>query len=652
MAVAAEESGAGSDSEVDAGIVSLQRPVEREVAAGAVNGGVKEGGGGEGGTSSAKASRKQASQKAAMEIDRAGLASGSCEQRQSFHHGPATAAPAVTLPPPGPWPLGAGPPGPWPPRDAEHLLVRADQMAALEAELFASGLPVEALMEKAALALTHQLLQEQGERLRQVGAVVLVGPGHNGGDGLVIARELHLAGIPTALWSPFERHKPLTASHLRHALWLGIPRLDAPPPAEQPALWLDALFGAGQRRAPGEPLETLLKRRQQQRPGQLVAVDVPTGLCSDSGALLGNGAACAAVTYTLGLIKQGLVQDPALRYVGRLQRIELGLPSRLLEALPADQPLGLGAGDLATAPAPHLDPAASKYERGRLLVLAGSRRYRGAALLALRGASASGCGSLQAALPDVLTEQLWQVLPHAVMAAALACDAEGCLQLGDLEPRLLERLDAVLLGPGIGLRRQLDGAELASWRRLQQFAGLLVLDADGLNRLAGPVAEALGCSPAQWCRERAGATWLTPHRGEFTRLFPELAAVPVLEAAQQAAAVSGAAVVLKGARSVVAAPGQPCRQLLVAAASAARAGLGDVLAGYVAGQGARTVASDRLGQPGGDSLATSLAAATLAHALAGWRLEQRWPLSGGGAASPLAVAEELAWPLVLDGGQC
>ena len=89
---------------------------------------------------------------------------------------------------------------PWPARDADHLLVSGDQMAALEAKLFASGLPVEALMEKAALALSQRLLALRGRRqpggIPSCGVVVLVGPGHNGGDGLVVARELHLAGVP------------------------------------------------------------------------------------------------------------------------------------------------------------------------------------------------------------------------------------------------------------------------------------------------------------------------------------------------------------------------------------------------------------------------------------------------------------------------
>lgn len=113
----------------------------------------------------------------------------------------------------------------WPLRDAAHLLVRSEQMAQLEQQLFDSGLPVEALMEKAALTISARLLSEPGA-LRE-GALVLVGPGHNGGDALVVARELHLAGVRVRLWSPFERQKPLTASHWRHALWLGIERLSS-----------------------------------------------------------------------------------------------------------------------------------------------------------------------------------------------------------------------------------------------------------------------------------------------------------------------------------------------------------------------------------------------------------------------------------------
>ena len=541
-------------------------------------------------------------------------------------------------------------------------------MADLERQLFASGLPVEALMEKAALAVSRRLLADHGQRLRRHGALVLVGPGHNGGDGLVIARELQLAGVATAIWSPFSEHKPLTACHWRHALWLGIERLSQPPPAEGPALWIDALFGIGQRRPTGAAIETLLAERQRLQPAALVAVDVPTGICADSGRLLGAVAARACTTYTIGLIKTGLVQDQALSWVGKLERIDLALPQALLDRLPQQQPLALAAADLAELPALPLDPALGKYGRGRLLLVAGSDRYRGAAALALAGATASGCGSVRAALPEAVAAGLWQSQPHVVIQRSLASGPAGSLALGELQSTDLQRLDALVLGPGIGtavgekavgekavgekavgslavgekaagggavsgsagIDEEISGAELDFWRALQRSPALLLLDADGLNRLAGPIARQFGVSSAAWLSGRLGPSWITPHAGEFARLFPELASLPALEAAAAAARASGAAVLLKGARTVVAAPDGRCWQLRQAASAVARAGLGDVLAGYAGGLGALALAA---GWPADAQL---LAAAALAHAGTGLRLQQNRL-----AASPEQLALQL-----------
>lgn len=550
-------------------------------------------------------------------------------------------------------------------------------MAQLEQRLFASGLPVPALMEKAALALAERLRQRlrstlggaaEGRALHwsaATGVLVLVGPGHNGGDGLVVARELHLAGLPVRIWSPFERHKPLTADHLRHALWLGIPRLEAPPDPAEAALWLDALFGIGQTRPPGAAIEELLEERQRQRPGALLAVDGPTGLCADSGRLLGRGGATAALTWSIGLIKRGFLQDRALARVGQLERIDLGLPASLLAELPSSTPLSLQPGDAATAPWPALDPAAAKYGRGRLLLVAGSRRYRGAAALCLAGASASGCGSVRAALPEELAGDLWLRQPHVVLEAALPSGAAGGLDLEGLERLDLTRLDALLLGPGLGLTDAaaaaspgehadaVSPAEEAFWRRLQQVTGLLVLDADGLNRLAWRChGQAAGV--AGWLAARGGPSWITPHRGEFDRLFPQWRGLEPLEAAAHAAQASRAVVLLKGARSVVAAPDGRQWQVSQAAPESARAGLGDTLAGYAAGRGAMALAAlehaeikavHQATPPAGvTALAPSLDAALLAavaleHAQAGCRALLR---HGPGGVTPEVVASELA----------
>ena len=511
-------------------------------------------------------------------------------------------------------------------------------MAALEEQLFASGLPVEALMEKAALSITAELrCSPWWRQLRQRGALVLVGPGHNGGDGLVVARELQLAGIAVRIWSPFERHKPLTAAHWRHARWLGIPTLEQPPDPADPAVWLDALFGIGQSRPLEEPVGALLQARGRQGADGLIAIDVPSGLCADSGRPLGDGCARAALTCCIGLIKQGLVQDDALAWVGQLQRIDLGLPASLLATLPSRQPLLLQADDQGSIPWPAPPAAAGKYARGRLLVVAGSDAYRGAAALCLQGASASGCGSLRAVLPEAMAAQLWQSLPHVVVSAGLGSHAAGALQLESLPASALERLDALVLGPGLGLEPEL-GAERggdqradrrgeAIWEAIQQLPALLLLDADGLNRLAR-----MGTASA-WLRGRRGPTWITPHADEFHRLFPDLGGQPPLQAAAAAAERSGACVLLKGARSVIAAPDGRRWQLGWAHPAAARAGLGDVLAGYAGGRGAIALAA---GAPADGAL---LASAALEHAQAA---DQAVRTEGSGGATPMAVAAALA----------
>jgi len=175
---------------------------------------------------------------------------------------------------------------------------------------------------------------------------------------------------------------------------------------------------------------------------------------------LGAWRPAPARRFCLGLLKQGLVQDSALAWVGQLERCDLALPAALLATLPLDQPLGLGAADLKTAPRPVLPPEAAKYGRGRLLVVAGSDRYRGAALLSLLGASASGCGSLRAALPAAVAAGLWAVQPQVVMEAALEERPTGGLALAPLADRGFWTASMLFARPGhrpwIGDRRR-DG---------------------------------------------------------------------------------------------------------------------------------------------------------------------------------------------------
>jgi NAD(P)H-hydrate epimerase len=202
------------------------------------------------------------------------------------------------------------------------------------------------------------------------------------------------------------------------------------------------------------------------------------------------------------------------------------------------------------------------------------------------------------------------------------------LETRPLAEGALERLDAVLVGPGLGPVAAGEESREPWWAALQAFGGLLVVDAEGLHRIS-----------AAWLQRRKGPTWITPHAGEFRRLFPDLADQPPLEAAAQAARFCGVSVVLKGARSVIAAADGRRWQLLEACGGAARAGLGDGLAGYAAGLGARVVAEREFGgESGGEPEARWLALAALDHAQAGCQAVRDL---GAGGATPLAVAELL-----------
>ena len=454
-------------------------------------------------------------------------------------------------------------------------------MVALEQEWLASGLPVPALMDKVGLAMAAWCLARP--ILLADGVVVLVGPGHNGGDGLVVARELAHAGVPVRIWCPLPLQQTLTQDHHRHVGWLGVPELRQAPDPADPSLWIEALFGLGQTRPLPPVLAALLEARQRHQPHRLISLDLPAGLDGDTGRPFDGGAAVARATLTVGLIKRGLVQDAAMAHVGDLHRIDAGVPQRLLERFHDRAVLQVSGADLATLQFPQLPQAAMKYQRGRLLVLAGSERYRGAALLALHGAQASGVGSVQAAVPQSVANDLWQVLPELVLAGALPGQGPQGLDWGPwLAAHDLQRLDVVLCGPGLG-DNAVDWVQQAA--PLLAFPGLLVLDADGLNQLA---ASSMGW---RWLTKREGPTWITPHTGEFSRLFPEIPVDQPLEAARAAALCSGASVLLKGAHSVVASPSGTLHQLITGDPATARTGLGDVLAGFVAGWGAQTLAA-------------------------------------------------------------
>jgi ADP-dependent NAD(P)H-hydrate dehydratase / NAD(P)H-hydrate epimerase len=445
----------------------------------------------------------------------------------------------------------------------QKFAVTANQMTQVESRLFAAGMPVAALMEKVAGLLVDRI-QALYSSSKNIG--VLVGSGHNGGDALVVARELHLSGYEVLIYQPFSKMKELTASHAQYAASLGISFVDQVALLDRCDVLIDGLFGFGLTR----PLEGSLVEAiayLNSLPCPILSIDLPSGIHTDTGAILGS-AIRATHTFCLGLWKQAFLQDAALAYMGKVELIDFGIPLSDIVAVLGELPeVQRITSEWAIAYLPlHRSPTTHKYEQGHLLLVCGSRQYLGAAILAGSAARASGVGMLSIAVPESLRLLLVSHIPDALV---IGCEegAEG--EISRLPDGIvLERYDAIACGCGLSPHARLVVQQvLASHRPL-------ILDADGLNILAS-----LGTSLA----ERQALTVLTPHPGEFKRLFPGLLEGDRISAVQQAARQSGAVVLLKGARTAIAHPRGAVWIIPESTPALARGGSGDVLTGLMGG---------------------------------------------------------------------
>ena len=479
-------------------------------------------------------------------------------------------------------------------------MVSTEQMRNIEKEMFSMGMPVEALMEKVGIGISSRILDRQG--LIENGAIVLIGPGHNGGDGLVVARELYMAGVDISIWCPFPLKKELTQKHFDYAMKIGIRCLEHKPDWNSDLLWIEALFGLGQSRGISDEIVNLLKLKKKFSPKKLISIDVPAGLDSDDGNIKSRKSCKASSTITLGLFKSGLIQDSAIDFVGDLERLDINIPNKILAELPENQPLRISFSDLPTFDWPKPSKSKSKYQRGRVLVVAGSNKYRGAAFLSLNGALASGVGSVSAFLPDSVSSGIWKTHPEILLLGDLNTFQDGSSDFSKVLNEIdLNRFDSILIGPGLGIAKEKD----CFGEELQGFNGLLILDADAINRLS------LTSKGWEWLNDRKGPTWLTPHLDEFKRLFPLIDCSNPLKAGIKAAKMCNSSVLLKCAHSVIADPLGKTWQIGQVNSSVARTGFGDVLAGFVSGMGAHGLASNK-------KLDTSLlASSALIHAYAG-----------------------------------
>ncbi|MCO6178317.1 NAD(P)H-hydrate dehydratase [Ciceribacter sp. RN22] len=448
-------------------------------------------------------------------------------------------------------------------RGHDNWLLTPSAMGEVDAAAAASGIDSYGLMEKAGQAVAAAVLR------RFAGAerfVVLCGPGNNGGDGYVAARALHETGAPVAffhLGDPATLKGDAATARSRYPIE-GAP-LDTCRPAPGDVI-VDAIFGAGLARAV-PPAVADMVRRVDEAGLPVVAVDLPSGIDGRTGAVMG-AAFRARHTVTFMTRKPGHLLLPGRMHCGTVETFDIGIPFRLVEA--RSEHLFVNGPEEWCAAMPPIDAADHKFRRGHLTVFSGGAAATGAARLAAAAGLRAGAGLVTVASPK---EAVAANAAHltAVMLKAVETESDLADYLRD------DRRSVFVLGPGFGV-----GAKARAFvTALAAASRRLVLDADGITAFAED-PQALFSAFA----DGAPRLVLTPHEGEFARLFPDLAADPALskvDRARQAAARANAAVIYKGSDTVIAAPDGRALINGNAPPSLATAGSGDVLAGIVGG---------------------------------------------------------------------
>ena len=429
---------------------------------------------------------------------------------------------------------------------AEILTV--EEMTAADRAAIEGGTPGLVLMERAGAAVAEAIRQ----RFKPCRVVVLCGPGNNGGDGYVVARLLKRRGWPVMVEA---LSAPTTAdARAMAARWRGETR---PFGAARTAdLVVDALFGAGLSRPLDKEVAKAAEALRTRR-APVVAVDVPSGVDGDTGRLLGGVAFRADLTVTFHRRKVGHALEPARSVCGEIVVADIGLgaPStKLVENGPA----------LWRERFPWPEAGAHKHARGRLGVVSGEAWSTGAARLAARAGLRIGAGVVTVlSPPSALSVNAAHL--EAIMLRPFETEAD----LSDAA----DSADAVVIGPAAGVTPLTRARVFA----LARTGAALVLDADALTVFRDRPAELFNALDRD--------DVLTPHEGEFERVFPGLLKKSPhrIAAARAAAEQAGAIVLLKGPDTVIAAPDGRAAVNIASAPWLATAGSGDVLAGFIAG---------------------------------------------------------------------
>jgi hydroxyethylthiazole kinase-like uncharacterized protein yjeF len=455
-------------------------------------------------------------------------------------------------------------------------LVTAQEMRELDRHAIeVREIPSLTLMESAGRLVADEVLRELPG-----GATVSIvcGRGNNGGDGLVAARHLHQRGVDVfvILLGDAANLSADAATNLERACQVGVPLADHEwqPPAR--GVVVDAIFGTGLSRVV-EGVEAEWVRRInacRARAGggvRVVSVDLPSGLCADTGTLLG---VCveADVTLALGAPKVGLALEPGRSAAGRIAVADIGIETPQANRLPRAE---LWTRAYAASRLPARPATGHKGSFGHALIVAGSEGKTGAAALAAEGVARAGAGLVTIACPAGLNDIL-EIKCTEAMTAPVADTPERAFAASAAEPiiALAATRDALGLGPGIGCGEETQALVGSLVKRLEIP---LVIDADGLY----PFVRA-----PDWLRERQAPTVLTPHPGEAATLLGVEASEINRDrpaAARELAKRFGSVVALKGAATVIADPDGRIAINPTGGPALATGGTGDVLLGMVTG---------------------------------------------------------------------
>lgn len=458
-------------------------------------------------------------------------------------------------------------------------VVTKEEMRAIEIESVNTyGIDEWLMMEHAAMAL-YLAVEDEFESLAGKKILILVGKGNNGGDALASARNFIEVGAKVKAYLIFgEPNGELPKKHLSILRKMKVPIeiyekskgsvfMDDLKNAD---IVIDGILGTGASNLLSDELTELIKMVNENSKFT-IAVDLPSGVESNTGKLLGE-AVRADLTVTFGTLKTGMLFYPAREMCGRIKIGKIGIPQHLIDEVHLKGEVI--TFDDARLLLPKRPKLSHKGTFGRVMIIAGSRRYTGAPILAAYGALRVGAGLVTVGVPDPFNTTVTASLPEAI-AIPLPVTQDGSLAAKSRQEvkELIDKSDVIAVGPGLGAN--FETGEIVKWV-VSTFDKPLILDADALNLLS---------------RDMNGITFskktvVTPHPGEFARLTSEkvedVLSNPVKHAVEFAQS-KGVNVLLKGATTVIASPNGRYFLNVTGNSGLATGGSGDVLTGMIAG---------------------------------------------------------------------